>query len=228
MKVYLASEQKELSIRLANIINRSGNTCIMSDEDSDDYRSLLKDIRSSLAGYDLSILISKTPMEAAIEANKMGGVRATVCKDIEDAAAALQAKSNMIILDSSKVYRMDMRSIVKSIEDSFGGSTSKQRSIAETAAPKKERALPQQQAQSSSGKAAGSGIGGMFGSIKGALGMDSSGSKDDTHKAKAMQAAQKKADKQIIKAQKVQDEPPPKKKGKGGFMDSLKDTFGVE
>ena len=221
MKVYLASDQKELCIRLANVINRSGNTCIMSDQDSEDYMDLLKDVRGSMSGYDISILISKEPMRASIEANRMGGVRAAVCKDTEDAAAAIDAKSNLIILDASKVYRMDTRGIVKSIEDSLESPAPKQKYVEEAPAPKKEKVQQVQRAEPA--KSTGGGVGGMFGSIKGALGMSDSDKGGDKVKEKQVQ---KKAEKPV-KA-KIPEEAPPKKKGRGGLMGSLKDTFGVE
>lgn len=215
MKVYLASDQKELYIRIANIISRSGSTCIMSDEDSDDYMALLKDVRSSMSGYDISILISKEPMKASIEANRMGGVRAAVCKDTEDAQAAIEAKSNLIILDATKVYRMDTRGIVRSIEDSLESPEPKQKYIEEAPAPKKEKV--QQAQRDAPTRSEGRGVGNVFGSIRGALGMG------DSEKEKPMQ---KKFEKPI--KVKVPDEPAPRKKGKGGFLGSLKDTFGVE
>lgn len=222
MKVYLASDQKELCIRLANIINRSGNTCIMSDEDSEDYMTLLKDVRSSMSGYDISILISKEPMKASIEANRMGGIRATVCKDTEDAEAAIEAKSNLIILDSSKVYRMDTRSIIKSIEDSFESPAPKQKYAEEIPAPKKEK-VQQPQRIAIPAKSTGGGIGSMFGSIKGAFG------KSDSEKGSGM-VKEKPVQKVVEKPAKVKmpEMAPLKKKGKGGFLGSLKDTFGVE
>ncbi len=215
MKVYLASDQKELYIRIANIISRSGSTCIMSDEDSDDYMALLKDVRSSMSGYDISILISKEPMKASIEANRMGGVRAAVCKDTEDAQAAIEAKSNLIILDATKVYRMDTRGIVRSIEDSLESPEPKQKYIEEAPAPKKEKV--QQAQRDAPTRSEGRGVGNVFGSIRGALGMG------DSEKEEPMQ---KKFEKPI--KVKVPDEPAPRKKGKGGFLGSLKDTFGVE
>ncbi len=221
MKVYLASEQKELCIRLANIINRSGNTCIMSDDDSDDYRVLIKDIRDSISGYDMSILISRTPMEAVIEANKTGGIRATVCKDVEDTAAAMKAKSNMVILDAAKLYRMDTRGIVKSIEDSYGGTAAKQRVQDEIPSPKREKAVPQAR-EPAAREPGGGGISGMLGSIKNVFGADDSEPKEKEPKF------QKKAEKATQKPQRQAQELPPKKKGKGGIFGSLKDTFGVE
>lgn len=214
MKVYLVSDQKELYIRVANIISRSGSTCIMSDEDSDDYLALLKDVRSSMSGYDISILISREPMKASIEANRMGGVRAAVCKDTEDAQAAMEASSNLIILDATKVYRMDMRGMVKSIEDSLENHEPKQKYIEEAPMPKKEKI--QQVQHAAPAKSAGGG-GGIFGSIKGALGVGESGKEKQ---------AQKKVEKPI--KVNMPEEHPPKKKGKGGVFGSLKDTFGVE
>ncbi len=215
MRVYLASDDKGLSIRLANIINRSGNTCIMSDEDTDDYRILIKDIRDSISGYDVSILVSKKPMDAVIEANKVSGVRAAVCKDVDDAVSAMQAKSNVIILDSSKVYRMDTRGIIKSVEDSFGNAMGRQRQIADVQ-PKGEKtvqqaALPQKQQGS-----------GMFGSIKNVFGAGAPAPKE-----KPAPVLQKRAEREAQKPKKVQEPPQQNKKGKGLFG-SLKDTFGVE
>ncbi len=215
MRVYLASDDKGLSIRLANIINRSGNTCIMSDEDTGDYRVLIKDIRDSISGYDVSILVSKTPMEAVIEANKVGGVRAAVCKDVDDAVSAMQAKSNVIILDSSKVYRMDTRGIIKSIEDSFGNTAGRQRQIVEVQ-QKREKTVQQ---PATPQKQLG---GGVLGSIKSAFGAGAPAPKE-----KPEPVVQKRAAQEMQKPRKAQEPQPQNKKGKGLFG-SLKDTFGVE
>ena len=221
MKIYVAGDQKELCIRFANMINRSGNNCIISDEDSADYRDLVKDIKDSYNSYDLCILISSDPFDACIEANRISGLRAAVCKDIEDAAAAISAKSNLVVIDASKARSADARAILKSVLDSYG-MPAKQQSVVE--APQKREKPAQVQPQKAP---SGGGVGGMFSSIKGAFGVGNSGDSSDIEPKKPKLQAPLQPQKKVVQ-QKQQDTQPPKKKGKGGFLGSLKDTFGVD
>ncbi len=216
MKAYIVAEQKELGIRLANMINRSGSMCIISDASATDYRTLLSDIKGSIASFDLAILVSKAPIEACIEANRMGGIRATVCKDVEDTKAAIKARANLIVFDSAKIYKMDTRAMLKSIQDSFEEPES-------GAAPQERKAMSQAPA-SKPMPVKTPGGGGFFGSIKSVFGADESALEERGQK---MEPPKKKPVEK--KPQKLEEEmPPSKKKGKGGIFDSLKDTFGVE
>ncbi len=122
MRFYLFSENKGSGIRIANAINNSGNTCILSDADSSDYRSIIKDIRGTSQEYDFSILISRDPVSAAIEANRIG-VRAFACKDPEEAEQAARANVNLIVLDEARLDRMNIEAII----DSFSSKSEKPR-----------------------------------------------------------------------------------------------------
>ena len=218
MKIYVAGDQKELCIRFANMINRSGNNCIISDEDSGDYRDLVKDIKDSYSSYDLCILISGDPFDACIEANRVSGLRAAVCKDIEDAAAAISAKSNLVVIDASRARSADARAILKSVLDSYG-MPAKQQEVEE--AQRREKPVQAQQLQKTPSG------GGMFSSIKGAIGVGRADDSDIEPKKPKIQIQQPQPQKKVAQ-QKQQEAQPPKKKGKGGFLGSLKDTFGVD
>ncbi len=215
MKVYIAAEQKELGIKLANMINRSGSTCIISDEGSADYRVLLSDIKGSMAGFNLAILVSKMPLEASIEANRMGGIRAIVCKDLEDVMGATKARANLIVFDASKIYKMDTRGMLKQIQDSFEAPV--------VESTQQERRAAQQAPQQKQAPVKAPGGGGFFGSVKNMFGAD--GAATDEKMPKMEPPKKKMMEK---KPQKVEEEMPPKRKGKGGLFGSLKDTFGVE
>jgi ribose 5-phosphate isomerase RpiB len=222
MKVYVAGDQKELCIRFANMINRSGNNCIISDEDSTDYRDLVRDIKDSYNSYDLCILISSDPFDACIEANRISGLRAAVCKDIEDAASAISAKSNLVVIDAAKARSADARAILKSVLDSYG-MPAKQQYAEEP--QRREKPIQVQPQKASSG----GGVGGMFSSIKGALGVGNSGDSSDIEPKRPKQQAQPPQPQKKVQQKVSEYAPqPPKKKGKGGFLGSLKDTFGVD
>ncbi len=230
MKIYVASDQNQLGIKLANMINRSGNNCIISDEDSDNYADLVRDIKGSYTAYDLTILITKDPHDAAIEANRVTGIRAAVCKDAEDAAAAISARSNLVVVDSAK-FTGNIRDILKSILDSYG--TEQQPPAQQQTKQKLPAVQPKDELPMAvAGAAAGAGI---LGSLKGALGMGDSSNQPpqpppQPQKSQAKAPTQPQPPKVKAQQQKAQPQPPApqKKKGKGGFFDSLKDTFGVD
>lgn len=221
MKVYVAAEQKDLGIRIANMLNRSGSTCIISDEPSGDYRVLLSDIKGAIQGFNAAILISKAPLDAAIEANRMGGIRATVCKDMEDVGGALRARANLIIFDSAKVYKMDTRSMLKSIQDYFdngdAGQVQSERRMTQ-AAPARMPPVKEPQQKPLGG-------GNLLGSMKNMFGVGGGSGTPAQKMPKVEMPKRKPVEKE---PQKSEEMLPPKKRGKGGLFGSLKDTFGVE
>ncbi|MCL4389452.1 RpiB/LacA/LacB family sugar-phosphate isomerase [Candidatus Marsarchaeota archaeon] len=223
VKIYLAAEHKDLGIKLANAINRSNSTCIISDIDSEGYSALLRDIKGSLQGFDLSILISDSPHEASMEANRLGGIRATVCKDLEDVEAAMAANANLIVLDSAKLSRIDVRGMIKSFQDHVEPEQQKpQRKDAISYTPEKSiQVQPKPQIQQRpQQKMQPGGIGGSFKSIFGV------GMKEDTATSSSKDIPKKKLEIKPKKPDVAQLQP--KKKGRGGLFGSLKDTFGVE
>jgi ribose 5-phosphate isomerase RpiB len=227
VKVYLAAENKELGIRLANIINRGSGTCIISDMESSDYKALLKDIRNSMEDFDLSILISGSPQEASMDANRIGGVRAVVCKDLEDVSEAISAKANLIVLDSEKLSRIDGRAMVEIFKNGFGVRESQPQKTTYTPQPQAYKQAPVQQPQKKPQQSqavqqdilsTGSNV---IGGLKGILSMGKSGGKETA-------AAKPSIKKPEIKVKQSQDDRQKQQKKKGGLFGSLKDTFGVE
>ncbi|HUC38574.1 MAG TPA: RpiB/LacA/LacB family sugar-phosphate isomerase [Candidatus Acidoferrum sp.] len=209
MRIYVAAEKKGLDVSLANMINRSGHNCIICDDESTEYKDLIKDIRNYYSSYDLSILISASPQDACIEANRIAGIRAVVCKDAEDASSAMSAKSNLIVIDAEKFRTGDTKGIMKSIFDSSGKPRQ------QTLEPQMAQE-PQRRQQPSTG--------GTLGSLKNAFGMGNAPQDKPMQKQAPVQQPKK-----VQPVQKQQPQQAPKKKGKsGGFFDSLKDTFGVE
>ena len=203
MRVYLASEGRGPGIKLANIINSSGSTCIIGDVDSDDYRALIKGIRDSADDFDLSILVSRNPMAAAMEANRTAGLRASVCKDPEDAAEAMEAKANLIVLDEAKLGKEGIQGILESCDSAMGGG--KQHARPERAEAHKEKGQRRWGFADS--------VKGMFGASDDYVGRE--------HVQNKREETRKERD----------EEPEPRerrKRGSGGMLDSLKDTFGIE
>lgn len=221
MKIYLAAENKDMGIRLANIINRSGGTCIMSDFDSGGYRALLKDIRNSMAGFDLSILISGSPQEAGMDANRIGGIRAAVCKDLEDVSAAVAAKANLIVLDAGKLSRIDGREMVNIFQENLGAVTAQDTKPNYSQNQPYRQQAPTQQLQKKQGtiqikqpeqQRKGPGLKGIFG-----IGRTNAGLPPKFNIKKPE-----------IKVKQPAQEPQKPQKKRGGLFGSLKDTFGVE
>ena len=102
MKVYVLSENKEKEIAIANMMAKANHSPIISEVSSDDYNELIEDaIGNAKSGYDLMVMVSSDSVDACIEANKSGKLRALVCSTAEDAARARKAGVNLIIIDNS-------------------------------------------------------------------------------------------------------------------------------
>ena len=226
MKVYLAAENKELGIRLANIINRGSGRCIISDMESDDYKALLKDIKNSMEYFDLSILISGSPQEASMDANRINGIRAVVCKDLEDVSGAVSAKANLIVLDAAKLSRIDGNAMVEIFKSGLGSKESQPQKASYMPAqaykqmpvqPPQKKPVQVQTAQQDSTSAVSNVIGGL----KGILNAGKSSNKEVASSKPIIKKPE-------IKTKPAQQDERQKEKKKGGIFGSLKDTFGVD
>ncbi len=201
MKIFLAAEDRTMGIKLANSINKSGSTCILGDEETSDRDTLLQEVKEEYSAYDMSILVSGEPLEATMEANKVGGLRAAACKDVSGIADAMEAKCNLLILDANRLRGINTQDMLKTMDDYLSG--------------KKKKPAAQETLVKSESKSQGSG---MMGSLKGAFGM---GEQTVQEKPKERAKVQE-------KAKPKDEEYKPRRKGKGGFFNSLKDTFGVD
>ncbi|MDE1810423.1 MAG: RpiB/LacA/LacB family sugar-phosphate isomerase [Candidatus Micrarchaeota archaeon] len=102
MKIYLISDNKDKEIALANAIAKANHSPIMSELSTDDYKEMVDEaIDNAKSGYDLMVMVSSDSVDACIEANKSGKLRALVCSTAEDAARARKAGVNLIIIDNS-------------------------------------------------------------------------------------------------------------------------------
>lgn len=115
MKVYIITDNIDNGIVASNIVNKTGNTGIISESRSEDPRALLSDLKDNIGSMgELAVLICANPKAVSISANKMSGIRAATCKDAEDAAeATTDAKANVILIDSSKATKTLLSEIIK-------------------------------------------------------------------------------------------------------------------
>jgi ribose 5-phosphate isomerase RpiB len=184
---------------LANVINAASQTAIMSEVASEDYSELIDEAVDSIGeGYDLVVLISKSPAEACIAANKTSRIRAVVCKTQSDAAKAKKARANLIIIDISDLTKTAASSIMKGW---FGSGTG--------SAPADEE--PEDEKQESA-----------IGNIgKGVLGALSSGAGAIKERSKPKAKAAKEEEEE-------EEEDDTKKPKGGGIIKSIKYAFGIE
>ena len=101
MEAYIIAEDLHTGVHLANFLNRNGNKAIISEESESDYRAQLKDLVSHSGDSDLNIIITSKPAVLTIEANKLDGIRAVLCKTADDLDSIDEAGVNTLLLDSS-------------------------------------------------------------------------------------------------------------------------------
>lgn len=117
MKVYVISDSAESSVMASNQINRSGHVALLSENVAEDSKNQLADLRANInSGFDVILMICGNAKDLAISANKIGGVMAVACKDHEDIVDAIsETRANVIIIDSAKVGKSSMSSLVSAI-----------------------------------------------------------------------------------------------------------------
>ncbi|HVC58477.1 MAG TPA: hypothetical protein VND15_03315 [Candidatus Acidoferrales bacterium] len=100
MKIYLISDNKAMEIAMANAIAKANHSPIMSELSYGDYNDMIDEAIDNLkSGYDLMLMFASDSINACIEANKTGKLRAVVCSTQEDAARAKKAGVNLVIID---------------------------------------------------------------------------------------------------------------------------------
>ena len=102
MRIYVISDDKHHSIVLSNLISNSNNRATISESKGSDNEQFVDELLDNLDEFDVSMLVSKKPIEASIEANKTDKLKAAVCKDLSDAENAAKAGVNVIILDGNR------------------------------------------------------------------------------------------------------------------------------
>ena len=96
------------------MINAAGNTAIMNERGSDSYTDLIdKAVESIEYGYDFTVLVTRKPLEASIEANRTNKLRAVVCRSQEDASRARKARANLIIMDDDEFSKTAASGIMR-------------------------------------------------------------------------------------------------------------------
>ena len=107
VKVYVLGDNREHSVKLSNFINSTGRTAIMSEEVPSDYSDLVEDmLHDGDKEFDLTVVISRQPVETCIEANRNERFRAAMCRNLKEAAMAKAARTNVLVLDGND-FRYD-------------------------------------------------------------------------------------------------------------------------
>lgn len=124
MKVYIDSDDRELGIAVANLLNRSQNmNAIIAESDIEGYDDLVEEAKENAnKGFDYVLVLSSNPYKASIDINKASYTRAVPCRTRTDVDAACKtANANVIVLDSTK-GRAQIVELVEEFSDvSFGG-----------------------------------------------------------------------------------------------------------
>jgi ribose 5-phosphate isomerase RpiB len=164
VKIYIIGSDVSMAVFVANIVNQSGNSGIISEMRSDDPKEQLDDLKSNMDGAESAIVLCGNPKLFALAATKLPRIRAVACKDEEDAAEAVgDANANVIVIDDSKNTRPQIASIINGW---LGGDYRPQKS-----AQASKTAERRQSYQHQRGGTAIRG-GGALGSFKSMLGMD--------------------------------------------------------
>lgn len=130
MKVYVISDNPDYGIAAVNMVNKTGNTAIMSEMKSDDVRDLLAELRESVnSRFDMILMICHGAKDVAISANKMSNVMAVACKDVDDSMEAVTStRANVILVDSIRLTRSNLASIIDGMLSKEEGAPARQTS----------------------------------------------------------------------------------------------------
>jgi ribose 5-phosphate isomerase RpiB len=111
------SDNQDYAVAALNYINSNGHTAIISETISEDAKSQLNDLRANIgSGFDIIIMLCANAKDLAISANKIGNSMAVVCKDQDDALEAIgETRANVIIIDTSKLDRRTLSSILSGL-----------------------------------------------------------------------------------------------------------------
>lgn len=96
MRVYVFGGDKERCIGVANLLNEKGGTAIIGS--NLEFGELAGKIGKE---FDYAVTLSNKPIAAAIEANREGKLRAAVCYSQRNIDAAIEAGTNVFVLDQN-------------------------------------------------------------------------------------------------------------------------------
>jgi len=114
MKIYIIADKASTCLYISNHLNSGPHKAIASELEGSDYKEQLEELKSNKDSFDLFIVVSASPTPCVIEANKLDGVRAVVCRSGEDVSEALAADANVMAFDVAKMSRQQ---ISKSLEE---------------------------------------------------------------------------------------------------------------
>ncbi|MGC8478305.1 MAG: hypothetical protein ACP5NE_00020 [Candidatus Micrarchaeia archaeon] len=203
MKVYIDSEDKELGIAVANLLNRRQNmNAIIAETEIESYEDLVQEAKDNAnRGFDYVLVLSSDPYKAGIDINKSNYARAVACRTRTDVDAACKAaNANVIVLDSTK-GRAQIAELVEEFSDvSFGGTGN------EGAKEASEEEEKENQVKNA---------------VKNILGSFGKASYKERNNAATKKKQSKKKD-----IEEEEEEPGPE--GKKGFFGSIKNALGIE
>ncbi|MGI0133867.1 MAG: RpiB/LacA/LacB family sugar-phosphate isomerase [Candidatus Micrarchaeaceae archaeon] len=115
MKVYVTGDSSKHVVALANVLNYTNNVAIMSEVRSSDYEDLVMDVSENInKDFDIAAMVSENPIEANVQANKTGNLRAAVVRTAAEARYARKASVNLLIFDAATFNRNDALNIIGS------------------------------------------------------------------------------------------------------------------
>ena len=126
MKIYIIADKAGTCLYISNYLNSGPHKAIASELESSDYKEQLEELESNKDAFDLFIVISANPTSYVIEANKLDGVRAVVCRSEEDVGEAIAADANLMAFEAVKMSRQQ---VSKSLEELNEGVVEKSRPI---------------------------------------------------------------------------------------------------
>lgn len=114
MKVYVISDKTGYAVTAANHINEAGSEGVISEQDNQDTRSMLEDVKAGInSNFDVVVVIWADVKKVAIAANRFSGIKAVVCKDAEDVSDAINdVEANVLMFDSDKIAKRQLDVLV--------------------------------------------------------------------------------------------------------------------
>jgi hypothetical protein len=123
MRVYVFGGDKERCIHVANKLNEGGGTAIIGEQI--EFRELASKIGRE---FDCAVFVSENPVEATIDANREGKIRAAACYNQRSIDAAVGARTNLFIVDRNSKDLPNLSPLLSSskLRERAGSRTEKQ------------------------------------------------------------------------------------------------------
>ncbi len=220
MRFYIISDRMEFGVSLANMLNGSGHSAILSESQYDNTKGLVGALKEQLPDDTIVILICQNAKEVGISANRLSGMRAVTCKDEEDAREAMRdTDANVLLLETSKVSKKMLSDVTDGILSGLSDQRAGQHVQSEEEWKQMEPRQKQQGQQFPQGPKKS-----MFIGLKEALtGRDEQGNpepeEEPAHRSKPKPTPRQQQ--QSAPAQRSQ-------KRKKGLMEGLKESLGFE